>query len=388
MTTRAPLSIAYDEQQDRIVQLVSPTADAPYNQIRYITIADLHCEEPEQWESTRRQLEHVVSLCHRTPIDFVFVAGDLICGRNPYPDIGSKQNNTDYIRRMMQLLKAAGVPVLCAFGNHDDNSHHWEDDNDKSGTCPIGDIITKDEFYSLCIAPFAPVCHDSQNPKSCYYYLDIEAKKTRVIVMDTTDYPLTNAHDARYADYTGRTQSRLSARQIRWLCEEALTKSEEGWQYIVLSHVSLSDTFMGTTRWVAAYGTWAWEALRALNARGTFSRKDTPITCGDGKEYLTTHADFSDFRSRVILHHFGHIHGDACATVDGILTCTTAHSWMDTKEPIPSFPDSPAAWTFYPERSLDDISEALFDVAVCTPGESYHRFRFGLGADTHVSLEN
>lgn len=372
------------QRKAKLAQVSSPSPE----RLTYLTITDLHCEEPEAWEGMSRQLTQIVQLSRECPLDFIFVGGDLLRGRNPYPEIGSKQNNLSYVRRMVQILRGAHAPVFFAFGNHDDNAHHWEDDTRPSTTCPIGDIITKREFCTICIDPLVTVVHDTENPLSCYYYYDIESKKTRVIVLDTTDYPLTNRKDPRYADLNGRTQLRVSARQIQWLCEQALTQKDAGWKYIILSHVPLSVDFMGAPTQVAAYGTWIWDALCALNHRSVYSRKDAPIACGDGKECLTVHADFSDFHSRVVLHHFGHVHFDGCTIVDDIACICTANAWCEnyTEQTIVA-PKNTALenYHFYNGRHLGDLSEALFDISTFVPGDVYHRIRFGTGEDTCLS---
>ncbi len=367
----------------KLAQLPTPAQ----KRLTYLTITDIHCEEPEAWESISRQLTQIVELSRDCHPDFIYVGGDLLRGRNPYPEIGSKQNNLSYVRRMADILRDAAAPVFFAFGNHDDNAHHWEDDTRRNTTCPIGDIITKREFCEICIDPLARVVHDTQNPLSCYYYYDIPGKKTRVVVLDTTDYPLTNQSDPRYADRGGRTELRVSARQITWLCEEALTVREEGWSYVILSHVPLSVDFMGAPTQVAAYGTWVWDILCALNNRTVYVRENAPMTCGDGKEFLTVHADFSDFSSRVVLHHFGHVHFDAATMVDGIACVCTANAWCEnyTAKTIPA-PKNAALenYRFYDGRRLGDLSEALLDVCALVPGEVWYRFRFGTGEDTRL----
>ncbi len=94
--------------------------------MRFVHCADIHLDSPmrglaaydgapvaEIRAATRRALENLVDLCGEERVDFLIVAGDLFDG--DWRDF----NTGLFFVKQMARLRAQGIPVFVALGNHD-----------------------------------------------------------------------------------------------------------------------------------------------------------------------------------------------------------------------------------------------------------------------------
>ena len=194
------MSYTIKEKFDIINEKINNRKDA----VNYLFFADSHVDEYlrkdengaltvfEDETIVRKRLNNMISHLEEAVefannndnIDFIAFGGD---GLNAY-NIRGKQAVLDMLNESFSPLKKSKKPVVFAFGNHDDNGFQLLNPNypELRKEWLISDKDWRDKVLNLY--PFAEKrVHDDDYEFSKYYYLDIENKKTRVIVLDTMD---------------------------------------------------------------------------------------------------------------------------------------------------------------------------------------------------------
>lgn len=172
-------------------------------------------------------------------------------------DYSSDWNTMEVMRKAMRELykemeKAKGRKVYIC-GNHDfgDAYNYGKEGENRP--------MSNEEFNKL---------FGSKGSKEMYFYYDVLDKKTRIVIMNTSDsYILTPNGHQKYNRCVDETSNVIGRDQVKWLVDEALNTPEENWKIILMGHVPLRDNLHN--------GKAAAQILDARNNNQTISVRNT-----------------------------------------------------------------------------------------------------------------
>jgi len=293
--------------------------------VKYAFVTDIHYiggEDVPRALATIRQLENLVSYVNENDdIDFVAIGGDTIQGTQP------KATSIGYLKRAFNPFLKCNKPVVIVPGNHDDNSYAY-DAKTFDGSKLITDKNWNDTVINTYVNRETPdgnlisVSQDEKVENSKYFYYDIENKKTRVICLDSINFPQTydengdlivaedgtvglkiKSETAAVTNYNKYYMAATywwgyGARQMEWLAEEALQAGDD-WDYVFISHMGIDETtnFNG-----GAEHTFYGKELREIITAYQFK---TPYL----NEEIGIDADFTKTSGRILSYQYGHVHG-------------------------------------------------------------------------------
>ena len=290
------------------------------NSVNYLVFADSHVDEYlrkdengelkvyESQEIVQKRLNMMVSHLEEAVefannndnIDFIAFAGD---GLNAY-NIRGKQAAIDMLNDSFSPLKKSKKPVVMAFGNHDDNGFQILNPNIPSLK---KEWIISDMDWSKKVMDRYPGAqkrvHDENYEYSKYFYLDLENKKTRIIVLDTMDMRKPFDENGVVTEMVNRLpRFWYTNEQLDWLMSKAL-KAGDGWDYIIISHMGIEyDTSDNCKN-----GENLRKVFKAFLDREKFDLKYTDM---NGEE-IEVNADFSDIKEgKILTFNFGHQHAE------------------------------------------------------------------------------
>lgn len=351
------------------------TDDAVNGSVNYVLITDPHIDSSNnQMIVAPREMEAVVDIANKGNVDFVVVNGDLI--------MGIKQTAIEslaLVKKMTQVLTKCHKPVFITKGNHDYNSFV----NIATEDLTMENLISDAQWYANVNGIFPIInrgTHDVNNPNSTYMYYDIEDKKTRLVFLDTSDWQ----DNMSLVRQNGSAYFGLSNDQVEWFANQVLTKSEEGWQYLIFGHVPMNIKY-------TCFGIIPDNCdiingfINALNNRTSYT--------GGG---ITK--NFSIFKSKVKLYHYGHVEGDIMGMdeLTGMMYVCTRNAIVMSRQL--TYADIGLDSSTYPQETygedytipaignLGDISEAAFDVVSVEPTK-VQCYRFGNGNDRQLSFQ-
>lgn len=176
------------------------------------------------------RLEHanqaIQALCRVNNIDCVVFGGDYI--RN-WTEI-TKEEAIEDIKECRRKFTNQIVPTIWCRGNHDTNGY-------------VGERLTKEEAYNLIanknVANGAVI--NAADPYGNYGYVDFTDKKVRVIFVNTSDCDEMGTKATDDPSHTAPLISchSVSATQLQWIADTALSFTESGWNVIFVSHAPL-----------------------------------------------------------------------------------------------------------------------------------------------------
>lgn len=320
--------------------------------LNFIFVTDLHHRLGDNMLGTAARIAEAAK---GLPLDFILCGGDI--GVN-----GPKSEVVAAQAEIMQALAAAGPPLLAVKGNHDDNSIH----DDALQLKGAANVIYPHETNSLMLDSVRHLA--AFDGDGLYYYLDIPAKRTRVIVLDCIDIPYELA-DHGGMRYLGQSQYAFSDRQLNWFAHEALNLADKAnWRVLIASHIAIiQDRVFGFDHPVAN-GKVLWSILTA------FSKGTAYVSAGAGDFPYKVEVDYHpQGAGRVIGCLFGHVHFDQAVRQEGLTMISTlnANTHRD-------FPEAP-------ERLPGTDSESAFDLmAVDFERSRLLAWRVGAGEDRSI----
>lgn len=298
------------------------------NSVNYLFFADSHVDEYlrkdengaltvfEAEESVNKRLNNMISHLEEAVrfanandnIDFIAFGGD---GLNAY-NVRGKQAAIDILNESLSPLKKCKKPVILAFGNHDDNGFQILNPNypELKKEWIISDKDWKDKVLDLY--PFAEKrVHDEFYEHSKYFYLDIENKKTRVIVLDTMDMRKPFDESGTVTEMVNRLpRFWYTNEQLDWLCNQVFC-APDGWNYIVVSHMGIQNDTSDNCK----NGENLRKVFKAFKDREKISFNYTDM---NGVE-VNVDADFSGIKdSKILMYNFGHQHAELVHYSDDI----------------------------------------------------------------------
>ena len=288
--------------------------------VNYLVFADSHVDEYlrkteagelrvyEAEEIVEKRLSRLVSHLEEAVrfaenndnIDFIAFAGD---GLNAY-NIRGKQAAIDILNRSFSPLQKCSKPVIMAFGNHDDNGFQTlnPDIPEIKNEWLISDKDWCEKVMNLYPAAKKRV-HDKNYEYSKYFYLDLENKKTRIIVLDTMDMRKPFDENGTVTEKVNRLpRFWYTNEQLNWLCNQAF-RAPDGWDYIIISHMGIENDTSDNCK----NGENLRKVFKAFSDRGTYSFNYTDMNGND----ISVNADFSNVKNgKILMYNFGHQHAE------------------------------------------------------------------------------
>lgn len=215
------LSEAFAAECDAVEQEVRKLADKGW--LRYLHLSDLHAPATMLDEPRRQCMIAVAEMARRLALDFVLLTGDILAGAG-----GNAQAQQKTLLEIREIFAECGVPVIVCRGNHDDNSVL-----DSATGKPKPENVIPNEWWNwymgdgFCLASNLQVAPAGANG---YYYVDIPAKKVRVININCSDLT-----EQERLERGGQNYMVVSQAQLDWLGNEALAVPD-GWKCICASH--------------------------------------------------------------------------------------------------------------------------------------------------------
>ena len=218
-------------------------------------------------------------------------------------DYSSDWNTMEVMRKAMRELykemeKAKGRKVYIC-GNHDfgDAYNYGKEGENRP--------MSNEEFNKL---------FGSKGSKEMYFYYDVLDKKTRIVIMNTSDsYILTPNGHQKYNRCVDETSNVIGRDQVKWLVDEALNTPEENWKIILMGHVPLRDNLHN--------GKAVAQILDARNNNQVISVRDT-----DPNEDFNVEMDidFTKYKGCEIVGYIsGHTHYDQSVKYHNINVLST-----------------------------------------------------------------
>lgn len=217
-------------------------------------------------------------------LSFVMFGGDVPMDRATLSEV--KQQAITWQNWMSKIGKASVYQML---GNHDYKGLVEE------GGELVNYSLSEGQIYSLLMGNQFFKIKAPSNRR--YYYFDIDALKTRIIVVDCYD------NDNNFPTMQGRVG--ISTEQLSWIANTALSRID-GYRVILFSHEA-SDADM-------PYYASKLADLQSLIV--AFANKTTFSSGGVSK-------DFTGDTNTFVVHISGHAHSDANVTNDGVLNVAT-----------------------------------------------------------------
>ncbi|MBQ2266489.1 MAG: metallophosphoesterase, partial [Clostridia bacterium] len=287
--------------------------------VNYIAVADPHVDEYlrkdengelrafEAGESVEKRitnfiahLEEAVRLANENDnIDFFVVLGDVL---NAY-SIRGKDSVLDTFHRSLSPLKACKKPVLLAFGNHDDNGFQTLN-SDIPSLVPEWLISDSDWKRVVLSYPFGDkIVFDKNYEYSKYFYLDLEDKKTRLVMLDTMDMRKPFDENGVVTEIVNRLpRFWYTNEQLDWLCNQVFT-APDGWDYIMLSHMGIANDTSDNCK----NGENLRKVFKAFQSRGNIAFDYTDMN----GESVSVSADFGGIKEgKITMYNFGHQHAE------------------------------------------------------------------------------
>lgn len=199
-----------------------------------IFVTDLHNSDDDFGLEHANQA--IQTLCRTNNIDCVVFAGDYV--RN-WTGI-SKEEAIEDIKQCRKKIKNQVVPTIWLRGNHDTNGY-------------VDERISKEEVYNLIADKNVNngVVINENDPYGNYGYVDFTEKKVRVVLVNTSDNDFMGlkevSNPANTADLINCHN--VSATQLQWIADDALSFTESGWQVIFVSHLALYYSTGSSPSW-------------------------------------------------------------------------------------------------------------------------------------------
>ena len=217
-----PLSDAFAAACDAVEQDVRGLADRGW--LRYLHLSDLHAPATMLDEDRRQCLAAAAEMVRRLALDFILLTGDILAGAG-----GDAQAQQATLLEIRDIFSDCGVPVIVCRGNHDDNSVL-----DSTTGKPVPENIITNDWWNwymgdiFCLTSNQQVAPAGANG---YYYVDIPAKKVRVVNINCSDLT-----EAERLETGGQNWLKVSAEQLAWLSNTAFAV-EDGWKIVCTSHM-------------------------------------------------------------------------------------------------------------------------------------------------------
>lgn len=207
--------------------------------LTFSTLSDVHFDEKDKRIDVKfGNIEKMGELQNLVNVDFVANMGDFVIGNE------EKDTTVSSLTKLIEKLDLeSNAPVLKVRGNHDDNG--WYTYGKYGGSNKPDEIINDKEWHDIALSDMPDnYVFDKNNPYGGYGYIDHEASKIRVFVLNSSDIPYVLNDDGsyRYNSYTGHA---FSDYQLDFVANALYFSDKENpndWAALFLMHVPLDTS--------------------------------------------------------------------------------------------------------------------------------------------------
>lgn len=313
------------------------------------------------------QLQHVKDL--RLPFDALVHLGDFVNTQWWWSAVDNEEVTDEAYQRLTaqyaNSLRESGIQnIFTVGGNHDGGLHVVSGSHANSYEYSDYNAIYRTVSKMTDIG--ADVVRTDNNP---YYYVDMERYGLRLIFLCTNC-------DSNSSDLKG-----FGYQQALWL-KNTLTSAPSGYNVLLFGHISFSMFKTALKTYANSEYDNVVGILTAFQNATTYTATSSP----------SLSVDFTGNTRKILAYLCGHYHGDR------IILPSDEHSELPFAEVITAsggyvtdgvitsgdFYDASDA----PSRTVNTVSEDLFDVMVFSPIAKKLSFRrFGAGIDREVDLD-
>lgn len=306
-----------------------------------------------------REIAAIIEMANTTDLDCIILGGDIIHGTASY---SSSVSDLEYYA---EVFKKSHVPVYINRGNHDTNDYH----NLTDGKTLVTNVITQKVWTDTLVDNLSKktAVHDENNPKSTYYYVDFESKKTRLIVLDPYNYPvLSDANGySVWRSETWNNHHGMEDAQLKWLATVAIDAEKQGWTYVLSAHSPIvgPETF-GNSNLVKSI-------IQAYNNK-------TAVTINGWT------VDYSETIGSIPFSVSGHTHVSSYrmfADGDHVAINTGSGKISYYPDRTTNYDKTETETFYHPVRYEGTYTEALFDVITYETDGTISRYNFGPNED-------
>lgn len=312
---------AYAKEETQRVKKVLPKRGD--RDVRFAFITDLHYKYIKEMQTTVSNIVHTINELNETEkIDFICLGGDNV---GNYP--ASRQEHIDMMIELAMLLKNCDVPVLCVQGNHDDNSIHGRIGD--TNRCRTGFEVPNPLQYGILFSQCEQYeQYHGGGSRALYGYFDIPEADTRVVLLNSSDVPrilgsLTEQGEfvpgsGDVLKYNQQWDFGYTAKQLDWLCHEALKEAPE--HVFFIQHVPFDYDRHPGEEGAVTRNAEVVDAIIQAFAKG----EKLQISGGEEDFKYDIQVDFGGKKHRVPARIGGHCHIDTVSTDKaGFLSVTT-----------------------------------------------------------------
>lgn len=368
-----------DYMQDEINAVTERLQAIQYaapNSTTFAFCTDLHYREYRDPVRLQNIMGSVAAISKVCPVELIAFGGDNLADSK-----GDGQEALALAKHFGDILyKNQTVIAAPVLGNHDDNTLK---SRSVTGSCLDSYKLKNGDYYTRAwrqIENIPGVCIGSR--EGLYYYVDLEAQKTRLIFLNCVDVPYIVGDDG-VLKYAVCKDNGYSNEQLNWVANVALDFSDKAmpdeWIVATVQHYTDNpdiDDFSGGNSVVKEErnGQVMLNILHAFNARTayTFERTEGDFAC-------SVDCDYANAKGKIICRFSGHTHKDAVAVSNGILYISTVGACSNDE-----VPDVNGVYENVPNTG-DESGWDIFTIDM--DHEVVHATRFGTGVSRTITFD-
>ena len=162
--------VYYEEEIEDTVEKIKAAVTEPC--LTFLWCTDIHYHSvigsTVQSDSVTWMTDNMHTLAQKVHFDGLICTGDSVDGRLPL----TTEETLDQIDYVMDHLRKINLPLIYAFGNHDDNRYHYEP-------------FTPEELYSQFLSYVVPERISDLSMNGLNYFIDYSQFKIRMFVLDS-----------------------------------------------------------------------------------------------------------------------------------------------------------------------------------------------------------
>lgn len=342
------------------------------NSTTFAFCTDLHYREYRDPVRLQNIMGSVAAISKVCPVELIAFGGDNLADSK-----GDGQEALALAKHFGDILyKNQTVIAAPVLGNHDDNTLK---SRTVTGECLASYKLKNGDYYTRAwrqIENIPGVCIGSR--EGLYYYVDLEAQKTRLIFLNCVDVPYI-VGEGGVLKYAACQDSGYSNEQLNWVANVALDFSDKAmpdeWIVATIQHYTdnpdIQDFSGGTFVKAERNGQVMLDILHAFNDRTTYNfvREDGDFAC-------SVNCDFTSAKGKIICRFSGHKHKDAVAVNHGILYISTMGAGANDETPSDIYENVP--------NTGDESGWDIFTIDM--DHDIVHATRFGTGVSRTITF--
>ncbi|MCH5297803.1 MAG: metallophosphoesterase [Ruminococcus sp.] len=350
---------------EEITETTTPSAPGSGNGTVPFSLAfltDLHFDETK--DSLKHAAQALAVINQTAPLDTVVFGGDYIKNWTAI----SKTSAVEDIKSCREIFSNITVPNIWLRGNHDGNPYP-------------GSEILKSEIFTRIMRKQqnSGVVTNPNDPYGGYGYMDYPNSKIRLIYLNTSDNDNFGVVAPEQATYTAPKINchNISAKQLQWIADNALSNINSDWGIIVCSHVPLySDSWTNSHTYNDGDKNWDCNVINAVNLLKAYRDKGTFTATVNGETATKT---FTADGAKILCCVNGHKHALLSDVYEGFTFISVPNACNNGEK------QSTDGNTY--NKTVNTANDTAFNViTVDRENSKIHAFCYGAGYDREFDI--